>query len=172
MPINKENIDKKKGIRFYWDCDPNDEWAEWVEVRILSPIESEEIDNKTKRFFKEKVQATKENGRIDKRSQIQVIEDWAWINKDSEKEHTKLRNALCIPAWCIYEEKDSGEFVPFPRTDENINYLLGHDPIFATFVFKCIASLADTEEVVRADLEKNLPASQKKSAKKSSAKSA
>jgi len=172
MPINKKAIDEKRGIRFYWDCQEGDENAEWIEVRLLSNFEIEEIDKLTKKFFKKHVQPIKSNGKPDKRAAIQVIEDWEWASATSEQEHARLRNAKCLSDWCVFEEDDDGNLKPFPRTDENVNYLLEKDPIFSQFAFRCIASLAETEDVQRARLEKNLPDSRKKSAKKSSAKNA
>jgi len=161
MPINKKAIDEKRGTRFYWNCSPGDEYSEWIEVRLLSSSEIRDIDRKTKRYYEEAVYPKKKNGQIDKRAQPSIVEKWDWKTKESEQEHDRSRNALCLRAWCIYEETDNGELIEFPYSTDNVNYLIEKSPEFSQFAFECIASLARTDDVVKAESEKNLGNSRK-----------
>lgn len=165
MPVNVKDLKEKRGTRFYWDCEPGDEYEEWIEIRQLSPADIEDIEKQTRRVVEVAMQSRKENGRIDKRSAIQLVEKSELIDgENSKRKEEQLRYEKSITAWKLYQEDDSGNLTPFEYSSENIMFLMRESTEFVTFWAKSIESLTEKSKEIRecqkktySNLQKNTP---------------
>lgn len=151
MPFNINNIQQRKGTRFTYNADPD----EWIEIRILTPKELDEINKATRKRIKKPVHSSlKKNGEYDTRSSIQLVEDEVWLNAGSEKKAREMQLEKAFVDWQLFDDS-TGELVPFPFTIENVQLLVENDIEFMRFYSDCLRKLTESMDAEREDEEKN-----------------
>jgi len=156
MPFDISNLNPGTWFPFPLETDERKrkskgkkEYDEKVCIRLHTADFFDDLEERTAKVERDYVQPKKENGKINKRAPLQVVEYRNVINKE-------LRNELLwdylIVDWVLYDYKSKEKI---PCTKEMKLKLMRNSIEFATYISDCIEILTSAVDTEKEEETKN-----------------